>query len=358
MPVLWFFNFMPLIENNSRVIIHRAQIRCPCNKRGPPLKINKKRVACLGIQIVDILGRHVNEIPEGQGLSILDEIRITVAGTAAGTAVDLAKLGMDVVVFGAIGQDELGDFLLATMQRYGINTSGLVRKAHVQTSSTMLPIRPNGERPALHVPGANAHFSFDDVDFDLLQTCDYLHVGGTPLMPAIDGEPLSRIFQFARENNITSTYDLLALPHPNLAQSIELCLPHVDYFMPGLEEVAMISGKNTDRDILSHYFDKGASNLIFKDGAQGSLFASANDRNSDPLRVPAYKALVVDSTGCGDSFCAGFITGLSMDWDIPQAMRFGAACGALVIQGLGSDAGIVDFDSTVRFMENAEPLLG
>ncbi len=312
------------------------------------------RVASLGIHIVDVLGRHVDSIPEGQGLTLLDEIRVTVAGTAAGTAVDLAKLGMEVVAFGAIGEDELGEFLLATMQRYGIDTSGLVRKSEVQTSSTMLPIRPNGERPALHVPGANAYYNIDDVDFDLLGSCSFLHVGGTPLMPAIDGEPLSRVFRFARDKGIISTYDLLALPHPQLESSIEKCLPYVDYFMPGLEEVAMISGEKEEQEIFSYCFDRGATHLVLKDGERGSIYTSSEKRHETPVRVPSYRVPVVDSTGCGDSYCAGFITGLSMGWEIPKAMRLGSACGALVIQGLGSDAGILDRDHTIEFMNERE----
>lgn len=316
--------------------------------------MERKRVGCLGIYIVDILGRPVESIPEGQGLSILDEIRITVAGTAAGTAVDLAKLGMDVVAFGAIGEDELSEFLLATMQRYGIDTSGLVRKRGIQTSATMLPIRPNGERPALHVPGANAHYEIEDVDFELLGSCDYLHVGGTPLMPAIDGEPLCRVFRFAREKGIVSTYDLLAMPHPNLEKSVVQCLPYVDYFMPGIEELAMISGRETEREILDYCFDNSATNLVLKDGERGSLFATKDRRGKAPVRVGSFQVPVVDSTGCGDSFCAGFIAGLSMGWDIPKSMHLGSACGALVIQGLGSDAGIVDLAHAIDFMNTAK----
>jgi sugar/nucleoside kinase (ribokinase family) len=109
------------------------------------------KVVSLGVHIVDVLGRPVAEIPPGQNLAILDEIRMTVAGTAAGASVDMAKLGLEVIAMGAIGNDEIGKFLLGVMQRYGIDTAHLKRKVETQTSSTMLPIRPNSERPALHV---------------------------------------------------------------------------------------------------------------------------------------------------------------------------------------------------------------
>ena len=183
------------------------------------------KVVSLGIQIVDILGRPVTQIPEGQNVALLEEIRITVAGTSAGTSVDLAKLGAEVYAMGAIGEDELGNFLLSTMQRYGIDTSSLKRKPGVQTSSTMLPIRPNGERPALHVPGANGELVWEDLNLDVIAGADFLHMGGTSLMPKFDGEPTRKVLEFAKQNGVTTTFDLVALQRPDLLDLIEPCLP-------------------------------------------------------------------------------------------------------------------------------------
>jgi sugar/nucleoside kinase (ribokinase family) len=127
-----------------------------------------KTVVSMGVHILDVLGRHVSEIPPGQNIALIDEIRITAAGTAAGTSVDMAKLGCKVVAVGAAGDDEMGNVLLGIMNRYGIDTSHMKRKKGVQTSGTMLPIRPNGERPALHVMGTNATFCFEDVPQDVI----------------------------------------------------------------------------------------------------------------------------------------------------------------------------------------------
>lgn len=112
------------------------------------------RIAVVGAHILDVLGRPVDSIPPGQGSARLAEIRATAAGTAAGTAVDLAKLGAQVRSFGAVGTDLLADILLLAMSTAGVDTTGVVRKAAVQTSATILPIRADGSRPALHVPGA------------------------------------------------------------------------------------------------------------------------------------------------------------------------------------------------------------
>jgi sugar/nucleoside kinase (ribokinase family) len=313
-------------------------------------------VVSLGIHIADILGRPVTEIPVGQGLAILDEIRMTVAGTAAGTSIDLAKLGMDVYAVGALGDDELGEFVVQTMKRYGVHTEGLVRKRGVQTSATMLPIRPNGERPALHVPGANAQLELQDIDMDIIAQADFLHIGGTPLMPRFDGDPMRKVFEYARAHKVVTTYDLLAIGAPNLLQLVQTCLPFVDYFMPGYEEAVMMCRLQKRQDVIRFFLDAGVRHTVFKMGAEGSSAAWMEDGQPKEIRVPAFRVPVVDSTGCGDAYCAGFITGLSLGYDLQRACELGAAAGALVIQGLGSDAGIVNLEETLRFMRQTEKL--
>jgi sugar/nucleoside kinase (ribokinase family) len=312
------------------------------------------KVVSMGVHIADVLGRPVVEIPPGQNIALLKEIRITVAGTAAGTSVDLAKLGAEVYAMGALGQDELGNFVVSTMQRYGIHTEGLVRKSSVQTSATMLPIRPNGERPALHVTGANGEYTYDDVDFATVAQAKYLHIGGTPLVPKLDGPPMSKVFKFAREKGVVTTYDILAMPRPDMLQLCEVNLPYVDYFMPGLEEAFMMTGMKDRQEVIRYFLDKGAKHTVFKMGAEGSSIAWMESGSVKEIRVPTYQVPVVDSTGCGDAYCAGFIVGLSLGWDLEQAGRLGSAAGALVVQGLGSDAGIVDLPKTLEFMKTAK----
>lgn len=307
-------------------------------------------VVSLGIHILDVLGRPVTRIPPGQHVDLIEEIRLTVAGTAAGTSVDLAKLGARVIAMGAIGKDAAGDFIVDTMGRYGIDTSNLVRKDGVQTSATMLPIRPNGERPALHVLGANAALTIEDINFDAIKQADFLHFGGTYLMPKLDGEPTREVLRFAKKHGVTTTLDLIAIERPDLLQVIEPCLPYVDYFMPGLEEARMISGLHDRQDVIRFFLDRGVGHTVFKMGAEGSSIATRDGE----IRIPAYKVPVVDSTGCGDAYCAGFIVGLSLGWDLERAGRLGTAASALVITGLGSDAGIVNLEQTIAFMNSAE----
>jgi len=305
-------------------------------------------IVSMGVHILDVLGRHVSEIPPGQNIALIDEIRITAAGTAAGTAVDMAKLGCKVVAVGAAGDDEMGNVLLGIMNRYGIDTSYMKRKKGVQTSGTMLPIRPNGERPALHVMGTNATFCFEDVPQDLVRNADFVHIGGFYLMPKFDGEDTVKTLKVARAGKAITTMDILGIKQDNMAEKILPTMPYLDYFMPNLEEAQMITGL-TDLDELCDFFlNAGAKQVVLKMGARGSLI---KDKAGMRLRIPAFKVAVVDTTGCGDAWTGGFIAGLSRGMTIEEAAQLGSACGSLVATGLGSDAGIIDFDSTMKFAQ-------
>jgi sugar/nucleoside kinase (ribokinase family) len=308
------------------------------------------KVVSVGLHIVDILGRYVTSIPDGQNLALLDEIRVTVAGTAAGTSIDMAKLGLSVTAMGAVGDDELGNFLIDTMGKYKIDTKSLVRKKDIPTSATMLPIRPNGERPALHVIGANGKFCWDDVDLDVIKDSDYLHMGGTSLLSVFDGQSTVDLLKYAKENGVVTTFDLVAIDRPDLLDLIVPCLPYIDYFMPGLEEAEMMTGLKDRNKIIKFFLDKGAKHTVFKMGGDGSSIAYYDNKELVEIIVPIIESDVVDSTGCGDSYCAGFIKGLSEGWSLEKSAQLGTACGSLVISGLGSDAGIVDFENTHKHM--------
>lgn len=305
-------------------------------------------IVSMGLHILDVLGRHISEIPQGQNIALIDEIRITAAGTAAGTSVDMAKLGCKVIAVGAAGDDEMGNILVGIMNRYGIDTSHIKRKKGVQTSGTMLPIRPNGERPALHVMGTNATFCFEDVPQEVVRRANFVHIGGFYLMPKFDGEGTVETLKVAREGKAITTMDILGVKQEKMAEKILPAMPYLDYFMPNLEEAQMIAGL-TDLDELSDFFlNAGAKNVALKMGARGSFI---KNKQGMRLRIPAFKVNVVGTTGCGDAWSGGFITGLSRGMNIQESAVLGSACGSLVATGLGSDAGIIDFDSTMKFSQ-------
>lgn len=301
------------------------------------MAIDSIDVATTGIHIVDILGHPVPAVPDGQGVALLDEIRMTVAGTAAGTAVDLARLGMAVATFGVVGDDELGVWLTEKMQREGIDTTGLTVDGRAPTSATMLPIRPNGERPALHVIGANALLSFEHLAWDVITKAKAFHVGGTFLMQSFDGEPTAAALRRAKESGVTTTLDIIGMPGSDVEAILGPCFPYLDFFLPNDEDAMMLSGTDNLVDAVKWFDDRGVGGTVVTMGPDGALVTVAGKIEA---QVPTYQVDVVDTTGCGDAFSAGFITGLVEGLDPVAAAEIGVAAGSMVATGLGSDAGI------------------
>lgn len=305
----------------------------------------------VGLTILDIAGRPVEGIPEGGQLAFIDEIRLNPAGTAAGAVMNAAKLGIKCATSACVGNDEKGDFIISAYQKMGIDCSMIQRTSNSLTSATILPIRPNGERPALHCRGASDELFVSDEQFDTVCDARFLHHGGTGLLNAMDAGQSVKLLEHARKKGLTTTFDLIA-PDKNTCALLKDLLPHVDFFMPSFEEAQFISGKDSPQDAARFFMDMGASNCIFKWGEKGSFIKTA-DRE---FRVPAYSVEVSDTTGCGDSYCGGFIAGLAMGYELEQACRLGTATSGLVATGLGSDAGVVDLDHTLQFMNAATEL--
>ncbi|PKL35792.1 MAG: kinase [Spirochaetae bacterium HGW-Spirochaetae-1] len=308
-------------------------------------------LACVGLTILDILGRPIDEIPPGGKTTIIQQIRLTAAGTAAGPAVIAARLGVETALVGAIGKDDMGGFLTMALEKNGVDVSYLQRRDELPTAATMLAVKSDGQRPNFHAIGSSILLEIDGRTRDFITNSRYIHWGGVGTMLKLDGGPGPEILKEARQKGATVTCDFIA-PNDGTLNGLKLAMPHVDYFMPSLEEAMEVSGTKTPEDTAKYFLDLGAGACIFKWGAKGSLLAT---RDGQTL-IPAFKVEVVDTTGCGDSYCAGFIAGLSRGFDVEKSCRFATAVSALVATGLGSDAGVVNFEETVKAMATFQPL--
>lgn len=305
----------------------------------------------VGLTILDISGRPVPKVPEGGGVAFIDEIRMNPAGTAAGAAMNAAKMGINTATSACLGKDEKGRFILDQYARMGIDCSMVQQTDQAQTSATILPIRPNGERPALHARGASDHLFVADAEFDGVCDAKFLHHGGTGLLKAMDQGQSAKLLAHAKSKGLTTSFDLIA-PNENTVALLRDLLPNVDYFMPSMEEAEFLSGCTDPDEAAAFFMDMGAGTCIFKWGDKGSFIKTA----TQSYRIPAYKVAVSDTTGCGDSYCGGFVAGMAMEYDLKKACELGTAVSALVATGLGSDAGVVDLATTRTFMEQGEKL--
>jgi sugar/nucleoside kinase (ribokinase family) len=302
----------------------------------------------LGVHVLDVLVRPVDAIPEGQGGQLVEEIRVTAAGSAGGTAITLAKLGARVRSAGAIGNDAVGDMLIQLLERDGVDTSLLVRREDVQTSASVLPIRPNGDRPAFHVIGANQAYGPDDLPLDEIAAATHLHLGGPEFM---GGEAAARILEPARARGVVTSADVLAPGDPGLLEWIAPALAHLDYLLPNDEQVLGFTGADDLVAACRALVDRGVGCVAATRGADGVVIVDAERVET----VPAFAVDVVDTTGCGDSFSAGFLRGLALGRDRRGAAVLGCAAAALVAEGLGSDHGEFDLAAADAFAASTPP---
>jgi sugar/nucleoside kinase (ribokinase family) len=301
-------------------------------------------VVVLGVHVVDVLVRPVEEIPEGQGGQLVDNIRITAAGPAGGTGLTLAKLGAQVSSAGAVGTDALGDVLIDLLRRGGVDPALLVRREEAQTSASVLPIRLDGSRPAFHVIGANATYSAADAPWDAIAQATHLHLGAPEFM---GGEQAARIAAFAREHGATTSADILA-PGEQAAAILDWVAPvfaHLDYLLPNDEQVMALTGAGDLAAGCRALRDRGVGCVAATRGGDGALVVDATAEHA----IPAFQVDVVDTTGCGDAFSAGFLRGLALGRDHPEAAVLGCACAALVATGLGTDHGAFDLAAADAF---------
>jgi sugar/nucleoside kinase (ribokinase family) len=292
------------------------------------------KVVTVGMHVLDVLVRPVDEIPAGQGTSLVEEIRMTPAGTAGGTALTLVKLGARVRSAGAIGDDATGDLLVQLLEKAGVDPQGLVRRTGVATSTSVLPIRPNGDRPSLHLLGANIAYTAADLDPSLLEWADHVHLGA----PELVGDEAVTLLRAARERGCSTSADLVAPGELLSMAALAPVLALVDQLLPNDEQVLGLTGTSDVVEAAQQLRKAGAGLVAVTCGEDGVVVVD----DGGVSRVPAFAVDVVDTTGCGDAFSAGFVTGAGLGRTDVEAAALGCACAALVAQGLGSDHG--DFD--------------
>lgn len=305
-------------------------------------------IATVGVQVLDIHVIGIESIPEGSDGALVETISFSAAGTAGGTAVVLSRLGAAVRTFGAIGTDPIGGSLTDLLVAEGVDTRGLVAKPDIQTSSSVIPVRPNGDRPAWHCIGANARFGLDDLGPDALDGLDHLHLGG----PEFLGGPVAaELLGRARDRGITTSVDLLSGGDPGLLEWIGEALPHIDHLLPNDEQVRGLTGSGDLEAGARSLLARGVGCVALTRGADGALVVT----NDEVVSVPAFAVDVVDTTGCGDSFSAGFITARHRGFDLAAAAEFGCAVAAHVAQGIGTAASSYDFAAIETFVEARRP---
>ncbi|MFC6197669.1 carbohydrate kinase family protein [Ponticaulis profundi] len=287
-------------------------------------------LVCIGLTTLDILGRPVRELPKGGATAWIDEIALAPAGTAGGCAVVASRLGLKTQLASLTGEDRIGRVLRQLFEEEGVGVEHLKTTSDLPTSTTILLIQQDGERPNLHMLGASVLSDFTPDSIDCAKTASYLHFGGVGFPNLTTTKTLNALTDI-RESGTRITCDLIS-PQPETLDFLKKLLPLVDVFMPSLAEAEALLGTQDPESAARTFVELGAGACIVKVGGEGSVgYADGNI-----IHCPARKIDVVDTTSCGDSYCAGFIAGRCKGQDFETAMQTATLTASLVAQGTGT----------------------
>jgi sugar/nucleoside kinase (ribokinase family) len=307
--------------------------------------------SCIGFITFDCLGWPVTKIPDGGGTIFIDDLTLAVSGAAGTAVIAAAKMGLECEAVGGLGTDMMGEWVLHRLHQFGIDTTALKQIPGARTSSSIVTTRPDGSRPALHMKGATGDFFIDDDLMPQVIDARVVHLGGVGLMTRMDQGRNAELAKRAQVRGAITTVDIFAGSKDDMP-AVASVLPFTDYFMPSIEEAHALTGRDDLEGTAQFFLDKGVTCCVFTLGADGAYY---HHEDGTHFKIPAFEVAVRCTCGCGDAFDAGFAVALCRGMDPETAVRFAQATSALNATGLGSQAGVENFERTWEFM-NTTPV--
>ena len=282
----------------------------------------------------------------GQVEKLIDDAALTIGSSSAIFACGAARLGLRTAFIGKAGADEFGRFMRSALNEHGIDTSGIVIDPHIPTGLSVILSRPS-DRAILTHPGSIAALRYDEIDLSRLDRARHLHLGSFYLLDALRAD-VPRLFDEAKARGLTISIDTNYDPSEKWAGGVDEALKRVDVFLPNETELLAIARENS----IAAALDRLVSIPIVavKLGAQGARARRGDETvHADSLPVP-----VVDTTGAGDSFDAGFVYGFLAGYDLRKALRLACICGSLSTRAAGGTGAQATLEEALA----ALPLVG
>ena len=305
-------------------------------------------VLCVGQLAADVVVWPVERVDYGVDTKRVDGIDIKNGGDCLNVALGLRKLGASVGFSGLVGDDQLGTYLRGVISAAGIDDRGLHTTRDARTCSCLVLIKGGGDRCFFYYGGANDLFSLADVDLGTLGGSSIVHVSGTYLLPKFDGEGAARLFAEARARGKLTSMDVTWDTTGRWLDVIAPCLPHLSFFMPSIREAREMAGTDDPVRIAALFQEKGVRTAVIKLGEKGCYVKHGAEPG---FYAAGFPTEVVDTTGAGDSFVAGFLTGVLKGWDVKSSAELACAVAAMNIRAVGATAGIPTFEEARQFMQ-------
>jgi ribokinase len=264
-------------------------------------------------------------------------------GKGSNQAAALGKLGLEVHIFGKVGNDEFGQLLINSLGEANVNTKGLVIDPNEKTGAAFITVDNNGNNTIVLNSGANRSFDLQDINKfkNLIFKNDILL-----LQMEIPKEIVVYLINEARKLEKTILLNLAPAIHLNSE-----ILNKLDYLIINETEMEFLTDikfleNNLDIEIrsLRKFFYK---NLIITLGPMGAAY-SINNQNFEI--VPTFNVVTVDKTAAGDAFIGGFIFGLVNNMDIKTCIEMGNANGSISTTARGALKSLPDINTFHKFL--------
>lgn len=297
-------------------------------------------VVCAGFACVDVQMKGFPVKDNKPDFEFSDYIHfvqteLSVGGDALNEAMALAKLGCDAQLMTGFGSDNAGMFLRTMVQQSGVDMSPSVQHPTAKTGISTNLLQADGERYGLaeHVSDA-AYF---DPDIHAFQGARVVTLGSLFYAPFDDPALALRIVCAAKQAGAVVCADVMP-PEGKTLASFAYVLKQIDYFFPNEVEAHMLTGETEPQAIVHKLLSFGIGTVILTLGPKGICVAN----QSETFTLPSFPVEVVDTTGAGDSFLAGFTAGLLDGKSLRDCCLFATATAACNIGSVGATAGIRD----------------
>lgn len=305
--------------------------------------------AIFGLIVADVIAEPMDlrKPPKPGGLAFTNSVQLTTGGNVCNTGIAMAKLGRKVAAAGLVGQDVLGAAVTERLRQQGLDTSAVLASVRGQTSATVVAVEPGGERCFFHTPGVTTLLDPEAFRkcFPTFRRCKYVQIGYFGLLPALTPQ-LPSLLRELRAYAPETKINLETVTPVGPWAQLEPILPHVDVFVPSRTEGIDLTGERDPARMIAAFRRHMPRGLIgIKLDKEGCVLDDGSGRGA--VTIPAYAVDVVDTTGAGDTWFAGLLTGLIRGMSLEQAGRLANRTAADCCTALGASAGIRTFDETV-----------
>ena len=302
-----------------------------------PIQISQKEfnakamIAVAGTLVADLIIRPIRSWPGKSQNAIVDHIEILPGGAVANTGMALARLGVPVSAFAALGEDNIGMVIKDCVKRWASREDVAVIPSS-RTTASVVGVSADGDRSFLSTSGACDQFTFtvEQVEREIASGSRAFHLGYAMLLPKLDGEPLRNVMRRASQLGALTSLDVTYFdnrPWPDLLK----LMPEIDVFCPNLLEANAITGKSDARGAAKALVEAGVRKFVaVTDGARGALVEVVGEGQQF---IPADPVKVVDTTGAGDAFIAGVLAAWYRGLPWWTAAQIGALVAATAITG-------------------------